>query len=564
MPMTPIHLVRSDREPLYRQIEGQVRAAIEDGRLRPGTSLPGIRSLARALDVAPNTVVLAYEQLAAEGFVVGHVGSGTQVAAELPETYLHARPVRRAPVAAGVSGAPAQRMDHQPARCALPEPNAWASAYEPPERRGRLTSFDSEFRPIEEEHEAVASEAWGRLLQSAFRELTDERPRSGGRSVDPRGDPRLREALASYLGAARAVRCTPDEVVITPGARASCALTARIFTAPGRISATEDPGDPGMAAALGLAGGSVTHVPLDSDGIRVDRLPREASIVHVTPSWQFPAGGTMPMRRREALLAWADAAGALVLEDDREGELRYEGLSLPSLQGLDHAGRVIYVGASRRFLLPGLDLSYAVVPPSLVDRFLGMIDADGQSPGHLSQRAFARFIDEGHFERYLRRLRLVLAERQSVLAEGIERELGWLLHTEPAPAGSHLIATVQDPLWTATEVAAMGASVGFSMTPMRMLRYGEAGGDRDLVVPYAARGTDMIRIGLRRLARALRGHRGEGGGSGSSQRATDPERTFGVPPTRLTDAAPEPRLYRLSPPAHATRSVLAGRSLPGH
>jgi GntR family transcriptional regulator/MocR family aminotransferase len=496
VPISPIHLDRSDPEPLYRQIERQLRASIEDGRLRPGSSLPGIRSLARALNVAPNTVVLAYEQLAAEGYVVGHVGSGTQVAEALPETYLHARPVRRSVGPLSADDAAADVM--------LPAPNPWAPTYAVPVGGGSAT-LDVDFRPIEEERDTVPSDTWGRMLQLAFREMTDERAASGGKGSDPIGDPRLREALAAYLGAARAVRCTAHEVIITPGARATFAMVARIFTAPGRVSATEDPGDPFSVAALSIAGGQVVGVPLDRDGIRVDRLPSEAVIVHVAPSWQFPCGGTMPMRRREALLAWAHETGSLILEDDREGELRYEGPSLPSLQGMDRDGRVIYVGASRRFMLPGLDLSYAVVPPGLVDRFLGMIHGDGTSPGDLSQRAFARFIDEGHFERHLRRLRLVLAERQAVLAQGIEQELGWLLRADPAPAGSHLLVSVIDPGWTASAVAEVAHSVGMAMTPTNSLRLDSNGPDRELVVPYAARGSEQIRAGLRRLAAAVGG-----------------------------------------------------------
>jgi GntR family transcriptional regulator/MocR family aminotransferase len=565
VPITPIHLDRSDPEPLYRQIERQLRAAIEDGRLRPGTSLPGIRSLARALDVAPNTVVLAYEQLAAEGYVVGHVGSGTQVAEELPEGYLHARPTHH-PTVTSVARAAGPR---------LPSPVDWVPSYADPAGQIGLTHFDVDFRPIEESSDRVPTETWGRVLTSVLREMTDERPLSGGRGPEPHGDPRLREALASYLGAARAVRCTADEVIITPGARATSALVARIFTAPGSLSVTEDPGDPGMLSALRISGGDVVSVPIDRDGIRVDRLPPEACIVHVTPSWQFPTGGTMPMKRREALLAWAHETGALIVEDDREGELRYEGPSLPSLQGMDRDGRVVYVGASRRFMLPGLDLSYAVVPPGYVDRFLGMMHVDGQSPGELSQRAFAQFIEEGHFERYLRRLRLVLGARQAVLTQTIDQELRALLRADPVPAGSHLLVRVIDPAWTATALADLAARSGLSMTPVRLLRADRSGPDRELLMPYAAHGSDQIRTGLRRLARAVRGgmpaagasateRRGSNGSEGSSgggngtvrpasERRRNPRTDKGgvvhSPAVRESHSTfellPEPRLYRV-------------------
>jgi GntR family transcriptional regulator/MocR family aminotransferase len=374
------------------------------------------------------------------------------------------------------------------------------------------------------------------------------------------------------------VRCTPDEVIVTPGARATSALIARIFTRPGSLSVVEDPGDPYMIQALRIAGGDVVSIPIDRDGIRVDRLPSEACIVHVTPSWQFPMGGTMPMKRREQLLAWAHRTGALIIEDDREGELRYEGPSLPSLQGMDRDGRVVYVGASRRFCLPGLDLSYAVVPPGYVDRFLGMIHVDGQSPGELSQRAFARFIDEGHFERFLRRLRLVLATRQTVLTETIDRELGWLLRADAAPAGSHLVASVIDPAWTATRVAEVATASGLSMTSTRLLHAERNGPDREVLMPYGAHGADEIRVGLRRLARAARDARGGPGsgpvpavGPGSSNRPngharataidraagsdarerSDLERDAGrVPrqgaaPRSPFELLPEPRLYRV-------------------
>lgn len=525
--MTPIVLDRASAVALYRQIEEQLRAAILSGRLRPATQLPGVRTLAAELGVARITVVQAYDQLVSEGYLVGRVGFGTIVSHELPDRALRVddRPAAlRSISAAGADGSVGTRHavsngaarqlsteagDRRSRRRLVPEDslpprfpkaNPWVPAPESfAARPGDDLPYD--FGQWRISMDTFPIDLWERLLRSAWRDLS-RGPSGLSLASPPLGDPELRETLASYLGAARSVSAQADRVVITTGIEASTILCSRVWLGAGRRAALEDPTNPLMRRAMAVSGTELTPVPVDGDGLRVDRMPPAATLVAVSPSWQFPRGGTMPMHRRLALLDWAARAGALVLENDHSGEFRYHGPPLPSLQGLDRDGRVLYMNSFNRLLPVGFHLGFIVLPAPLVEGFMGMAEAVGHAPSVLEQRALARFVAEGHYDRYLRRVRGVLTHRQEILIGALRREFGSGVSVAPADAGMHLVVTLDDRFGSATSVAERAREAGVGVATVERFRL-TPDGDRELVFFYSTLNEARIVEGVRRLAAIL-------------------------------------------------------------
>ncbi len=349
--------------------------------------------------------------------------------------------------------------------------------------------------------DAFPIDLWERLLRSAWRDLSGG-PSGTSLGSPPLGDPELRETLAGYLGAARSVSTQADRVVITTGIETSTILCSRVWLGAGRVAALEDPTNILMRRALAVSGTELTPVPVDGDGLRVDRMPRAATLVAVSPSWQFPLGGTMPMHRRLALLDWAARAGALVLENDHSGEFRYQGPPLPSLQGMDRDGRVLYMNSFNRLMPVGFHLGFIVLPAPLVEGFMGMAEAVGHAPSALEQRALARFVGEGHYDRYLRRVRGVLADRQEVLRVALRRELGGSVTVAAAEAGMHLVVTLDERFGPASRVAECARESGVGVATVERFRL-TPGRDRELVFFYSTLDDEHIEEGVRRLGRVL-------------------------------------------------------------
>lgn len=488
----PIQLDSHAALPLYQQIERQLRDAILEGLLRPGARLPSIRELAAQLRVARITVATAYEQLAAEGYVEGRVGAGTIVTRELP-TWLLVQRQSRAHRRRSVAG---ER------RFPAMNPHAFASGFfegsNPFVRDGARFDFTTGSTDLD----LFPVSTWERMLKTAWRQLSSEGSRQLTTYHSPLGDPLLREAMAHHLGSSRAVRTDPENVVITSGAQGAIRAAVQLWLSPNQSYVVEDPGAPHLWRTLQVASANRVAVPVDRFGMRVDALPERAALALVTPSWQYPAGGTLPLARRLKLLAWAAEAGAIVIEDDCDSEMRYAGHSLPSLQGLDQDGRVLYVGTFSKVMFPGLRSGYAVVSDALRSRFGAMVEASDRGPANVEQRALALFVMEGHFERHLRRLRTAFRERQAAMVEAIRRELGGLLAVTAAPAGTHLVARITDPDWNATDIAGVAADAGILLEPMSLSCVRPAP-DRELLIHYARHAPHAIDAGVQVLAAAL-------------------------------------------------------------
>ena len=472
--------------PLYRQLYNTLRHAILAGQLKAGARLPATRALAHALAISRNTVMNAYAQLLAEGYVEGEVGSGTYVARTLPDELLQARTDL-------AKGDPSPRTSWTLSR----RGTRLAS------NQGPVSRFAAEFiafRPGLPALDAFPYELWARLVARRWR-----RPQ---RSLlgygDPAGYGPLREAIAAYLGEARAVRCQAEQVIVVAGSQQALDLTARMLLDEGDAAWIEDPGYLGARGALLGAGAQLIPVPVDDEGLDVTSgasVNQQPRLIYVTPSHQYPYGVTMSLRRRLALLEWASQTGAWVLEDDYDSEYRYAGRPLAALQGLDGGGRVIYLGTFSKVLFPALRLGYMVVPPDLVDAFTAARAlVDCHSPA-LDQAALADFIAAGHFARHIRRMRALYAERQRLLVDAARHTLAGLLEVQSAEAGMHLVGWLPegvDDVEASRRAAAFGVGAPpLSTYSLRPLRRG------GLLLGFTAVGEKEIRHGVQRLAKAL-------------------------------------------------------------
>ncbi len=425
-PPIPIVIDRQSPVPAFRQIYHAIREAILSGGLAAGSRLPPSRELASDLGVSRTTTVLALEHLEAEGYVDGKGAAGTFVAAlTLP----------RAKVATN---------DANPLRPL-------------PEVRGPRP-----FRLGEPALDVFPTKLWARLYARCAREERDALLGYG----DANGHAPLRRAIASYVAVSRSVKVTAHQVILVHGAQHAIDLIARVLLTPGDSVWIEDPGYLAARQLLQTAGAVLVPVPVDREGLDVAAGIREepsAKMACVSPSHHFPLGRTLSLSRRLALLDWARSADAWIVEDDFDSEFRYAGTPLSSLQGLDNSGRVIYVGTFSKSVYPSLRLGYVILPPALVDRFRSAAAAFDHFSPTLDQATLARFIEEGHFTRHVRRMRAVYRERHDALLNAASRELDGLLRIEPADTGMHVVGWLQRPNADAEHIAKRGAELGIEL-----------------------------------------------------------------------------------------------------
>jgi len=477
------------RGALHRQAYRSLREAILAGRLAPGARLPSSRGLAAEAGMARNTVIQAYDQLVAEGYAETRHGAGTFVASHLPAAPEPAARARRRS-----AGARASRLSTHGERVRGLAPHGGLSWNLP---RAQLP-FD--FRYGEPAYADLPYASWCRLLGRRAREATRRELDYG----PPGGAPELREALAGYLARARGVACESAQLLVVSGSQQAIDLAARLLVDPGAGAVVEDPHYPGMRLALEAAGAEILALPVDDEGLPVDALPeRGVRLACVTPSHQFPTGVVMPLARRLELLAWARRAGAFVLEDDYDSEFRYDGLPIEALQGLDRDERVLYVGTVSKVLFPALRIGYLVVPEPLTGVFLaGKAIADTGSAG-LEQRALAEFIEDGSFERHLRRARIRHGARRRALLAAIEEHLGDAVEVTGANAGLHVVLWVRcAPAQRAAELRQRAAAVGVGVYSVRPF-YRRPPRRAGLLLGYAGLDEDAILEGVRRLASVL-------------------------------------------------------------
>ncbi|MEZ5428895.1 MAG: PLP-dependent aminotransferase family protein [Pyrinomonadaceae bacterium] len=477
------------RAPLYRQIYEAVRLAILRGEFASKTRLPSTRELARNLGVSRITVVNAYEQLLAEGYLIGKIGAGTFVAPALPDDLLQTGAEKGERSAAGTN------------------PPAPLSPFGRKLLSGDVQSArvhaGTQFRPFQNGLTAIdlfPFEIWWRIAAKYHKNP----PRSILGYGDPRGFYPLRQAVAAHLGSARGVNCSAEQVVITSGAQQALDLTARIFLTENDAVLVEDPCYREACGSFAATGARIVPVEVDEEGLNPAKIPgagARAKLVYATPSHQYPLGATMNLARRLALLDWAEQNNAWIIEDDYNSEYRYAGRPLASLQGLDKAGRVIYVGTFSKTIFPGLRIGCAVVPPELVDVYGGARALGDVHSAAFDQAVLAEFIAEGHFARHVRRMRLLYEHRQRALVAACEKHLKGRLEVKKAAAGMHLVGWLPEGV-DDRRVADKAAEKGIKVSPVSSysLKKKRRGG---LVLGYTAFDERQIEEGVRRLSEAL-------------------------------------------------------------
>jgi GntR family transcriptional regulator/MocR family aminotransferase len=491
-------LIRIDprvREPLQQQIYSGVRRAILDGRVAPRTRLPSSRALADDLRVSRTTSLLAMEQLRAEGYLTARRGSGTFVADVLPDDPPRARAAR-----------PVARPIHPPLS------RRGAALVATPHGSRKLAGPPRAFRIGTPAVDLFPFQLWSRLASRRLRSVTAAQLDYG----DSAGLRALREAIAEHVETARGTRCGADQVLMVAGAQQGLDLICRLLLDPGDPVWMEEPGYPGARSALVSAGARILPVRVDADGLDVEagvRSAGDARLVYVTPSHQYPLGVPMSLPRRLALLRWATAARAWVVEDDYDSEFRHGARPIPCLHGLDVDGRVIYVGSFSKTLFPALRLGFVIAPPDLQERVVAARSAADQHPPWLEQAVLADFIAGGHFARHLRRMRAVYRERLDALAQAADRYCRGRLRLRPVQTGLHVVADLAGV--DAVRVSREAAARGVEATPLSAYFVGRAKPPSALVLGFGAVRPDAASRGMERLAAAIAaaGPRGNGFGA---------------------------------------------------
>ena len=486
-------LARLDGEgPLFRQAYRALRAEILARRLAPGSRLPATRVLADELGVSRNTALQAYRLLLDEGYVRARQGSGTYVAEILPEERVEAPRTR--PARTAETGAVALRLSERAERslARVPPGIVWGV----PRRR-----LEYDFRYGEPCFGDLPLETWWRLSARRARRATAAQLAYGPAA----GALELRQALADYLGRARGVRGAAEQIVIVNGTQQAIDLAVRVLVNEGDRVALEEPHYTGFAHALAAQGAEIVSVPVDDDGLDVAGLERERDVrgAFVTPSHQFPTGGILPLARRMQLLGWAARERAFLVEDDYDGEYRYDGRPIPCLQGLDERGCVLYVGSTSKLLFPALRVGWLVLPESLAGAFAQAKALADTGSATLEQLVLADFIAGGHLERHVRRTRARNAARREALAAAVAEHLAGAATLAGVGAGLHGLLWVPSlAAGRELELRKRCARLGVGIYPVLPF-YREPPACAGFVLGFSALEPEAIDAGVRRIARAL-------------------------------------------------------------
>jgi GntR family transcriptional regulator/MocR family aminotransferase len=476
---------------LYMQVYRSLKQQILAGRLREGERLPASRWLAESLGVSRNVVLQGYDQLKSEGFIVGRVGAGTRVADHLGTGDVSAGLPSASPRGKTVS---AVRLTQQ-ASIALAH---WQARTQPGTLATRTLDYDFRYGDIEVD--ALSARIWRRLSGRMF---TNSVHQYG----HPQGEPVLREIIAEYAGVGRGCDCDPEQVCIVNGSQQALDILARMFLSTDSQVIVEEPGYPGARTAFQAAGATLVPVPVDLAGIKVEQFPDSGGangLIYVTPSHQFPTGSILSLSRRLALLEWAQRHNWFIVEDDYDGEFRYAGRPIPALQGLDPAGRTLYVGTFSKVLFPALRIGYVVLPGNLVEPFVGLRWLCDRHTVTHQQRVLAAFIREGHYERHLRRMRKRYQGRRRALIDALHQAFGAEIELHGTNAGLHLL------VWFREDALAAGASTliaaaraaGVGVYPVSPL-YQQPPGRLGLLFGYGGIPEARIAPGIDRLRRVF-------------------------------------------------------------
>ena len=484
----PIHIRCSDRYTLQEEIYSSIRRSILEGLIGGHSRLPSTRSLASELGVSRTTVLLALENLRAEGYLVSRPRSGTFIAKDLPDR-LPQTPVQRTgglvhPEFSARGRALAQT------RC--------------PARRD--PTFPRAFRLGTPAVDLFPLRLWSKIAQQCVK---TNRPSQLDYS-QLRGLPALREAIAEQVRS-RGTTCDPMQVIVTAGTQRALDLMFHLLLDPGDRVWMEEPGYPGAHGAFVAAGANIQLIPVDAHGIDIENhanTTQDTRLAYVTPSHQFPLGVAMSLERRRKLLAWASRSHAWIVEDDYDCDFRFQAGPLPCLHALDPEGRVIYVGTFSKTLFPALRLGFLIVPNDLADGVAAARIATDIHPPVLEQAILAEFMARGHYQRHLRRMRMAYMERLDALQRAIQSS-GAPLLPRPVQSGLHLVADLDGV--DAERVAREARERGVEVMPLSHYYFGSGLRQNALLLGIAAVRPAAIRAGVSQLALAIEAARRRAG-----------------------------------------------------
>ncbi|MFC5450413.1 MocR-like pyridoxine biosynthesis transcription factor PdxR [Paenibacillus aestuarii] len=468
---------RGKPQTLTIQVYEQIREAIWNEVLREGIKLPSSRELAQQSGVSRNIVMEAYDQLLAEGYLEVRPRSGTYVA---DGASLRHRPGpvgdRGGAGAGGGAGRRAGAGQHEPQSSEYAE-RAWI-----------------DFHASRPATDYFPRHLWGRLAKEACYES----PEHSFGYLEPEGALKLRRVLAPYLRQVRGVHCQPGQILITGGATQALYLITKLLTDPQGYIAAEDPTASEMRSIFTYAGAEVRPIPVDDKGILPDRLSRSDSprFVFVTPSHQFPLGGTLPIQRRIQLIDYARAMNCYIVEDDYDSEFTYDGVPIHAMQGLDPE-RVIYVGTFSKILSPSLRIGYVVLPQSLLPAFRTSKWYLDRHTSALEQLILARFIEQGHLDRHIRRMRKVYRKRREVLIRSLSEHFGEVDILGHA-AGMHLVVRFKQVSFSEALLERI-QSAGVLVYPVEQFALQKGAYTNSIVLGYGGLTTDLIKEGIRRM-----------------------------------------------------------------
>ncbi|TPJ82439.1 PLP-dependent aminotransferase family protein [Mesorhizobium sp. B2-6-2] len=517
-PLDMLAVNRASPEHLSRQLYHGLVAIIRNRTLPPGSELPSTRALAAELGLGRNTIVAAYDQLVTEGYLANRQGA-RPVIVDLPEGPRET-PAEDPPLPLRQPSLRGQQLLSQPYHHGRP---------------GHVA-----FHPGMPDAQSFPFGVWGRLVA--------RRASHGGETLfgtyDVTGHPALKEAIAGYLYSARGVRCRPEQIVITTGAQAAFDLLARLLLDPEDTVWMEEPGYYGAKAAFTVAGARILPIPVDQErGWRFEHDPepkvserkkwepvfgqrscsnneldrgRDSTkrhhglaapsssprLIYVTPACQHPLGITMRMEERLRLLDIAETANAWVIEDDFDGEYRFQGRPVPAIQSMDRSGRVIYVGTFAKLLFPALRLGFMVLPVELAGRIVNALSTTGQFAPLLLQAALADFITEGHMSRHLKRMRRIYAQRRQLFRDIVTERLRDEITLSPAEAGIQVVGYLKEGI-DDIEVSQAAAKRAINVSPLSKY-FQNTAPTQGLVLGYAACDAAQTRDGVERLAAAIR------------------------------------------------------------
>lgn len=450
--------------PLYQQLYQQIRAHVLSGKLPANARLPSVRELSVELATSRNTVEGAYQELYAEGYIYSKPRSGYFVSA----------------------------LDQNAAPLSLAHPSR------PRERLPEPSSYRFDFHPARLDPQSFPAPLWRKLFLDSLRESSRELVQYG----DPQGDAGLRSAIRLYLERSRGVLCDPEQIVICAGLQQSLAMVAQMLQGRHSVVAVENPGYHLPRTVFRNHGFELAPIAVGSGGLELDQLQAsDSTIAYVTPSHQLPLGYVMPIAHRLKLIEWAEAGERLILEDDYDSELRYHGKPIPSLQGLRPHGNILYLGTFSKILSPALRVSYLVLPHALLPDYRRLFQDYFVTVSLLEQRTLAKFMEQGHWERHIRRMRMLFQKKHDTLLRAVGQHFGNRATIIGQGAGLHVVLQLSGAPPDETELIERARQQGIRLFPFSAFYVIDQPETHRLLLGFGGMTTSEIEQGVALLAK---------------------------------------------------------------